>query len=95
MLKIACLLLLISLLWARDYPHYNQCDPKWKDEKLGTSTNTICQVGALVSAASIGLSGIGINQNPSTLNKWLMSNKGYVNKDDFVWASINSFGVIF
>jgi hypothetical protein len=52
-------------------------------------------VGALVSAAAIGLSGVGVNQNPSTLNTWLKNNKGYVNKDDFVWASINSFGVLF
>jgi hypothetical protein len=93
--KLLCLLLVLSLAAARDYPQYNQCDPKWKDEKLGTSTNTICQVGALVSAAAIGLSGIGINQNPSSLNAWLKNNKGYVNKDDFVWASINSFGVLF
>jgi len=33
--------------------------------------------------------------NPSTLNNWLKSNKGYVNKDDFVWASINPLGVVF
>ncbi len=52
-------------------------------------------MGALVSAAAIGLSGIGANQNPSTLNAWLKNNKGYVNKDDFVWASINSFGLAF
>ena len=95
MLKVLCVLMACSLAAARDFPHYNQCDPKWKDEKLGTSTNTICQVGALVSAAAIGLSGIGANQNPSTLNAWLKNNKGYVNKDDFVWASINSFGLTF
>ncbi len=93
--KLLCLFLALCMALARDYPQYNQCDPKWKDEKLGTSTNTICQVGALVSAAAIGLSGIGINQNPSSLNTWLKNNKGYLNKDDFVWASINAFGVIF
>lgn len=93
--KLFCLLFALSLALAREYPQYSQCDPKWKDEKLGTSPNTICQVGALVSAAAIGLSGIGINQNPSTLNAWLKNNKGYINKDDFVWASINSFGVLF
>jgi hypothetical protein len=95
MFKFVCLLLVLVLIESRDFPQYNQCDAKWKDEKLGTSTNTICQVGALVSAASIGLSGLGLNQNPSTLNTWLKNNKGYVNKDDFVWASINSFGVVF
>ena len=95
MLREWGLILLIVLLDGKDFPLYNQCDPKWKDEKLGTSVNSICQVGALVSAAAIGLSGTGINHNPSTLNNWLKANKGYVNKDDFVWASINPLGVVF
>ena len=31
MLKVLCVLLACSLAAARDFPHYNQCDPKWKD----------------------------------------------------------------
>lgn len=52
-------------------------------------------MGALVTAVSIGLSGIGINQTPSTLNEWLKDNKGYLNKDDFVWAALNQLGITF
>lgn len=33
--------------------------------------------------------------NPSTLNTWLKANSGYVSQDLFVWASINSLGLIF
>lgn len=33
--------------------------------------------------------------NPSSLNKWLTANGGYVKDDLFVWASINRFGVTF
>lgn len=41
----------------------------------------------------MGLAGIGVNQNPSTLNKWLTTHKGYDSKHQFVWSSINSLGV--
>lgn len=90
-----CLLFLIVLATCRVYPAYNQCDPKWKDEKVGTSTSTICQAGAMISAVSIGLSGVGINYNPSTLNTWLKNNKGYANKSDYNWTAINTLGVTY
>jgi hypothetical protein len=31
----------------------------------------------------------------STLNQWLKNNKGYLNKDDFVWAALNQLGITF
>jgi hypothetical protein len=43
----------------------------------------------------MALTGTGHNFNPSTMNTWLKANKGYANKDDFVWASINTFGLTF
>lgn len=49
----------------------------------------------MVTAVSIGLSSIGINHTPSTLNQWLKNNKGYLNKDDFVWAALNQMGITF
>jgi len=55
----------------------------------------MCQVGCLVSSVAMALTGTGHNYNPSTLNAWLKANKGYTNKDDFVWASINTFGLTF
>jgi ABC-type bacteriocin/lantibiotic exporter with double-glycine peptidase domain len=33
--------------------------------------------------------------NPSTLNKWLTANGGYVKDDLYVWAAVNKFGVTF
>lgn len=43
----------------------------------------------------MALSGVGVNQNPSTLNKWLAANKGYDSKHAYVWASINPFGITY
>ncbi len=43
----------------------------------------------------MALNAIGNSVNPSSLNKWLTANNGYVKDDLFVWASINSWGVTF
>lgn len=49
-----------------------------------------------MSSASMALYAVGNTQfNPSTLNKWLTENDGYANKDLFIWASVNRFGVNF
>ena len=92
-MKIYFVLLLVVLTLGRDYPLYNQCDAKWANERLGSSNITICKGGDLISAVAMGLSGIGVNQNPSTLNKWLAANKGYDTKHQYVWASVNPLGV--
>ena len=43
----------------------------------------------------MGLAGIGVNQNPSSLNTWLKAHKGYDSKNNFVWNSINSLGATY
>lgn len=62
---------------------------------MGTSSNTICSAGCLMSSASMALAGTGHNYNPSTLNQWLKAHGGYVSGDLFVWGSINSLGLTF
>lgn len=87
--------LLIVAIFSRTYPLYKQCDSKWANEQLGTSSVTICKAGCLMSSASMGLSGVGHAYNPSTLNTWLKGHGGYVSGDLFVWASINPIGLTF
>jgi hypothetical protein len=43
----------------------------------------------------MGLSGIGKNYNPSTLNTWLKGHGGYVSGDLLVWGSVTSLGLSF
>jgi ABC-type bacteriocin/lantibiotic exporter with double-glycine peptidase domain len=74
---------------------YKQCDPQWANDQLGTSSNTICSAGCLMSSAAMALSGTGHSYTPKTLNQWLKSNGGYVSGDLFVWASINKLGLTF
>ena len=91
--KIACLFLLITIALSRSYPLYKQCDSRWGNEQLGTSSNTICKAGCLMSSIAMALSGTGHGYTPSTLNAWLKGHGGYVSGDLFVWGSVNSLGI--
>ena len=48
-----------------------------------------------MSSAAMALKGTGHSYDPSSLNKWLISNGGYVSGNLFVWASINKLGLTF
>ena len=65
------------------YPLYKQCDSRWGSDKLGTSGQTICQAGCLMSSvamviADCGRSIGGAQATPKTLNTFLRNNGGYV-----------------
>ncbi len=94
-MKFFILTLLVAVCLARTYPLYKQCDSRWGSEHLGTSSNTICQAGCLMSSASMALAGTGHSYNPGTLNSWLKSNGGYVSGDLFVWTAINKLGLTY
>lgn len=92
-LFVLCLLFVCTI--CRNYPLYKQCDPKWANDQLGTSSNTICKAGCLMSSASMALAGTGHSYNPQTLNHWLKANGGYVSGDLFVWTAIGKIGLIY
>ena len=91
--KIILLAAILVLSACRTYPMFKQCDSRWGSERLGTSTNTICKVGSLISSVSMALAGIGKSYNPGSLNTWLKGHGGYVSGDLFVWGSVNSLGL--
>lgn len=91
--KIFALAVIIVLASSRSYPLYKQCDSRWGSEQLGTSANTICKAGCLMSSVAMALTGCGKSYTPSTLNTWLKGHGGYVSGDLFVWASVNALGL--
>ena len=95
MKSVIVLCILATLALARNYPLYKQCDGAWANDQLGTSSNTICKAGCLMSSAAMALSGTGHSYNPKTLNAWLKSNGGYVSGDLFVWGSIGKLGLTY
>ncbi|KAA0156399.1 hypothetical protein FNF29_01191 [Cafeteria roenbergensis] len=65
-------------------PLFKQCDSRWGSDKI--DTDTICQVGCLMSSTTMALAGHHINvdgksPNPGILNSWLRDNHGYIGND--------------
>lgn len=87
--------LVAVVVFCRTYPLFKQCDARWANQQLGSSSNTICSAGCLMSSVSMALAGTGYDTDPSRLNAWLTKNGGYVSGDLFVWASVNGFGLTF
>jgi len=78
------------------YASYKQCDSKWGDLQLGTSTNTICHAGCAMTSVAMFLQTSGNNLTPLQLNEYLISNGGYASKDLLIWSAVDSqFGVTF
>ncbi|KJE95642.1 hypothetical protein, variant [Capsaspora owczarzaki ATCC 30864] len=66
------------------YPLFKQCDPAWGDDLI--DTETICQVGCLMSSISMAIHGWqikinGTSSNPQSLNNFLRANNGYIGDD--------------
>lgn len=95
MLKALAFVLLMAAVLGRTYPMYKQCDSRWGNEQLGTSSNTICKAGCAMSSVAMGLAGTGHNYNPSTLNTWLKGNGGYVSGDLLVWGAVSKLGLTY
>jgi len=64
---------------------YSQLDPKWKNQKLGTSSVTIKNFGCLVSVMAMVACYYGKKETPETLDTWLTQNKGYQSKNLYKW----------
>lgn len=67
-IHLISLLLLLVLSISRNYPVFKQCDDQWGNDKLGTSSSTICQSGCLISSIAMALTGCGKKYNPKSLN---------------------------
>lgn len=70
-------------------PLWKQCDPRWGNDLI--VTQTVCQVGCLMSSTSMALDGHKIKINngtgsytatPGSLNAWLKANGGYTQGND-------------
>jgi hypothetical protein len=76
---------------------YKQCDSRWANQGLGSSTTkSICsaQDSPMVSVCMM-LKTKGQDFDPSTFDAWLSQNNGYSNDSDFIWNSISVLKVSF
>ena len=103
MKNLPLLLLCLLTLWSPltlSYPVFKQCDGIWALDQLGTSSETICDAGCLMSSIAMILSDCNRtvdaqDASPRTLNAWLTRNGGYVNENLFIWGAVQKYGLVF
>jgi hypothetical protein len=67
---------------------FSQTDPKWANDKHGTSNYTLRQTGCTITALASLLSHYGVNETPRTVNQKLTQNNGYLNGNLLIWSAI-------
>ena len=67
-------------------PFFSQKDPQWKDDLMGSSGQTIGQIGCAMTCTAMLLKYYGVSTDPGVLNAWLSTHGGYTSSGDIVWA---------
>lgn len=68
---------------------FSQRDPRWANEKLGTSSLTIGEAGCAVSALATVLKYYNFDTDPSRLNKLCIEKGVYLDRNLMKWWDIN------
>ncbi|MFZ4484288.1 MAG: C39 family peptidase [Chthoniobacterales bacterium] len=68
-----------------DVPHFAQGDPRWADDPLGPTTNSLGSEGCAVASASMVLASYGTDLDPGRLNTFLQTNAGYTDRGWLYW----------
>lgn len=74
-------------------PYYLQNDPRWKDDKIGGSSEKIECVGCTLCCVSMSLSQQGYPINPKDLNTKLISTNGFTGRGWLKWKSVSDLFV--
>jgi GH25 family lysozyme M1 (1,4-beta-N-acetylmuramidase) len=68
---------------------FSQNDPRWKNNRLGTSSTTIGWNGCLITCHAMIAKYFGKDTDPAKFNTWLTANNGYWNGNLYVWNSLH------
>lgn len=71
-----------------DRSAYYQKDPRWGEESLGGTSDTMASDGCLVTAASMALANLGFQTNPADLNTRLTQTDSFTPKGWLIWDGI-------
>lgn len=71
---------------------FSQRDPRWANERLGTSGWTLGQAGCLVTAAAALCANAGESTDPQLLNELLRRLSGYADDCLFIFSAIDGLG---
>lgn len=67
-------------------PLYKQGDPRWAEDKLGTTSLTIREYGCAITCIAMVFKYYGIQTDPKDLNNWLKQNGGYDSDGKVYWS---------
>ena len=81
------------------YPLFSQCGQVWSNDIMGSSGQTICRKGCLMTSVAMVLNDCnrainGQTANPRSLNSWLGANGGYSGAS-LIWGTVNKLGLTF
>ena len=68
-----------------DGPHFLQGDPRWADDHLGATPDSLRDVGCAVASAAMALSTHGVATNPGTLNAFLQKTEGGYTPEGWIY----------
>ena len=68
---------------------FRQKDPRWANERLGGSSETLETDGCLVTATAMALGNLGFDTDPGDLNARLKSVGGYTPRGWLIWSGID------
>jgi hypothetical protein len=77
---------------ALNVPPFRQGDPRWRDEPLGDTTDTIGSAGCALTSAAMILKWYGADTDPHRLNDYLAGHHGYVDNGLMVWEKAAKTG---
>jgi len=66
-------------------PLYSQRDPRWANDRMGSSAITLGQEGCLISTVASFMSFLGHQETPGSFNKKLTANGGYASPNLYYW----------
>ncbi|HYV29339.1 MAG TPA: C39 family peptidase [Candidatus Eisenbacteria bacterium] len=70
-------------------PFYLQRDPRWKDQTIGGSGESLGKVGCAVASLAMALHHYGVEMTPAELNQWLKTHSGYTARGWLKWESVS------
>jgi len=66
-------------------PIFQQNDPRWTFDLLGSTIDTMGQAGCAVTSAAMVLSAYGVDTDPQRLNQYLTTHGGYTENGWLYW----------
>ena len=71
-------------------PLFRQWDPRWGNDKLGSTSASLRNYGCTVSATAMALTSQGIKIEPGELNSQLTANNGFTDSGLLIWKGIET-----